>query len=298
MTVWPRREIAWRTIVAAGLSSFAGAIAWDGLGPLRAIAVAVAIGLAAIAIGLRPFVRRARALARPFPEPWRQTLTRRVAFYRALPEEGRRRFEDDVRIFLLEQSIMKVVPGRAGATPDVDDQTRLLIAASAAMLVHGWPEFQWPRLRDILVYPGSFDEEYASGGDVVGMVHTQGPILFSSRDLRAGFHHPRDGHNVGLHELAHVLDLTSGAADGAPAGVEWSATAPWMTVIHERLERARREDGRDGALRAYAATNEAELFAVAVEVFFEQPGRLRARDPELYAMLAEYFRQDPAAHGP
>ena len=40
-------------------------------------------------------------------------------------------------------------------------------------------------------------------------------------------------------------------------------------------------------LRRYAGTNEAELFAVAVEVFFERPKRLKADDPELYELLAE-----------
>jgi MtfA peptidase len=294
MTVWPRREIGLRGVAAIGVGIFAGAIAWEPAGPLRAVGIAVGVAVVLALLGAWKFVRRARLLARPFPEAWRDVLRQRVAFYRTLDDAGRRRFEDDVRIFLSEQSIQRVVPGRPGPTDDVDDETRLLIAASAAMLVHGWPSFQWPRVRDILVYPGSFDEEYASGGDVVGMVHAQGPILFSSRDLRTGFRRPTDGHNVGLHELAHVLDLTSGHADGAPAGAEWVTTAPWMKVIHDRLKKARRGKG-PSALRGYAATNEAELFAVAVEVFFEQPARLQARDPQLYAMLAEYFGQDPAA---
>jgi Mlc titration factor MtfA (ptsG expression regulator) len=292
VTVWPRGAIAWRGAAAAGVGTFAGAIAWDRLG-VRALLVGLGVAAVFFVAGLLRYVRRARALAEPFPEAWRDVLRQRVAFYRSLHDAGRARFEDDVRIFLMEQSIRKVVPGRPGATEDVDDEAKLLIAASAAMLVHGWPAFEWPRVRDILVYPGSFDEEYASGGDVVGMVHTQGPILFSSRDLRAGFRRPKDGHNVGLHELAHVLDLTSGDADGAPAGAEWVTTAPWMKVIHDRLKKARRGKGAS-ALRGYAATNEAELFAVAVEAFFEQPGRLKGKDPELYAMLAEYFRQDPA----
>lgn len=33
----------------------------------------------------------------------------------------------------------------------------------------------------------------------------------------------------------------------------------------------------------------------ALEAFFEQPNKLKRRDPELHSMLREYFNQDPAA---
>ena len=40
-------------------------------------------------------------------------------------------------------------------------------------------------------------------------------------------------------------------------------------------------------------TNEAELFAVAVETFFEQRDRLEKADPTLFGLLRDYFQQDP-----
>ena len=49
-------------------------------------------------------------------------------------------------------------------------------------------------------------------------------------------------------------------------------------------------------LDTYGATNPAEFFAVATEAFFERPHALRARHPELYGALGQYFRQDPARH--
>jgi Mlc titration factor MtfA (ptsG expression regulator) len=42
-------------------------------------------------------------------------------------------------------------------------------------------------------------------------------------------------------------------------------------------------------VRQYGATNEAEFFAVATEAFFEKPRQMRARHPELYEALAEYY---------
>jgi Mlc titration factor MtfA (ptsG expression regulator) len=176
---------------------------------------------------------------------------------------------------------------------EIGDETRLLIASSAAILSHGMPGFEWPRMRDIVVHPRAFDENYGSDNPTIsGMVHYQGPILYSERDLKLGFKRS-DGHNVGIHELAHVMDLADGHADGVPAGAGWASSAPWMTVVSDRLAKLRAD--RYPHLRDYAATNEAEFFAVAVEAFFEKPHKLQDKDPELYGLLREYFGQDPAA---
>ena len=46
----------------------------------------------------------------------------------------------------------------------------------------------------------------------------------------------------------------------------------------------------------YGATDIAEFFAVATEVFFERPEELDHEDPELYDLLCTFYRQDPAKH--
>src|SRR5207249_584968 len=66
---------------------------------------------------------------------------------------------------------------------------------------------------------------------------------------------------------------------------------PSQRLIERELVRARRGES---ALDEYARTNEVELFAVAVESFFKDPRRLRARHGELYDALREYLNQDPA----
>ncbi len=295
MQVWPKTRI--RIHLALALLLGAGGLGF-GVIALASwpIGLALAPTLASVAAwwGTGRFVRRRRLLATPFPDAWRRVLERRVDFYRQLDPAGRARFEADVRIFLAEQNIY----GVHGSEAIVDDEIRLLIASSAAMLGHGLPDFEWPRMRDIVVYPGSFDEEYRQDGEqpnIAGMVHAQGPILYSARDLRLGFRR-HDGHNVGLHELAHVLDFADGHADGMPVGASWSSNAPWLEIVGDRLERLRKARKADRSpLREYAGTNEAEFFAVAVETFFERPHRLHDKDPELYAMLRDYFGQDPAA---
>ena len=68
-----------------------------------------------------------------------------------------------------------------------------------------------------------------------------------------------------------------------------------VTVVSDRLRRLRR--GKSSPLRDYGAINEAELFAVAVEAFFEKPDELARRDGELFALLRDYFNQDPREPG-
>ena len=285
--VWPRRIVRLHGVLALVLSAVvAAALLVMAPAPLAL----AGLPLAALYFWLATarFRRRRRLAREPFPERWRELLEARVPFYRRLDGAARERFETDVRIFLDEQRIY----GVHGVEPS--DEVRVLIAASAAMLGHGLPDWEWQNLRDVVVYPKAFDAEYDphAGGGISGMVHAQGPILLSRRDLVHGFSRPKDGHNVALHELAHVMDFGDGVADGVPADIEWVATAPWIELVADRLRLMRRRAG-EKPLRAYAAENEAELFAVAVEAFFEQPEKLAEKDPELFEMLARYFNQDP-----
>ncbi|PRP90410.1 M90 family metallopeptidase [Enhygromyxa salina] len=299
MQVWPANKIRVHLGVALSFAALgligALASAWSWPNAVVGAVVGAVLGAGWYLWMAGTYHRRRSLVSTPFPAAWRQILERRVDFYRRLPVDGeaRRRFEDDVRIFLAEQNIYGA--GQGARQLEIDDETRLLIASSAAILGHGMPKFEWPRLRDIVVHPRAFDEDYASEdhANITGMVHYQGPILYSERDLALGFRR-HDGHNVGLHELAHVLDMADGHVDGVPIGAAWASSAPWLEVITDRLRKLRTHRYAN-TLRDYAGTNEAEFFAVAVETFFERPHKLRDKDPELYAMLRDYFGQDPGA---
>ena len=60
--------------------------------------------------------------------------------------------------------------------------------------------------------------------------------------------------------------------------------------------RAADESGIPTLLDTYGATDPVEFFAVSVEAFFEQPRALRARHPQLYEQLQQYFQQDPVEY--
>lgn len=268
-------------VIAATIGALLVAVA-----PWWFVVLAPLLGIGWRQAALAPYRRRARIAEEPFPPAWREVLEQRVAFYRRLSPAGRGRFEAAVAVFIAEHPIYG--PQRAA----VPDEVRLLIAAGAAMLTHGRPDWEWPKVRDIVVHPTQFNENYEMGDHhaIAGMVHAQGPVLLSRKQIRFGFR-KSDGENVVVHELAHVLDLADGDADGAPAGFAWRAIPGWDALIKRRLKAVRRGEG--GPLRAYAGTDSAETFAVATEVFFEQPERLRKRDPELYEALATLYNLDP-----
>ena len=77
---------------------------------------------------------------------------------------------------------------------------------------------------------------------------------------------------------------------------EGQSFADWSRVFLEAFDdhQANVARGRRTILDAYGATAHEEFFAVAVEVFFEKPGRLKQEEPEVYAQLATLFRLDPA----
>ncbi len=285
----PPRVAGFPAVASSLIGAAVGGFALARTGTPLWLAPALALGVAAAiyAVWTRRDRRRRRLARQPFPSAWRKVLEEEVGFYRQLDEGERRRFEREVRFFLDEQTIT----GPRGAP--IDDTLAVLVAASAVVLVFGRPGHRYPKLRDIVVYDGAFDEDYSvrASGNILGMVHAQGPILFSARSLRSGFRGERDGRNVGYHEFAHVLDFDTGQVDGVPSFMPWSAVAPWVKVMH--AETAKVEKKRS-LLRGYAATNEAEFFAVATEMFFERGAQLKAKHPELYQLLVEAYGQDPA----
>jgi Mlc titration factor MtfA (ptsG expression regulator) len=58
--------------------------------------------------------------------------------------------------------------------------------------------------------------------------------------------------------------------------------------------RSRAALGEPVLLDPYGATDPAEFFAVASEVFFEQPQRMAAELPALYGELRAFYGVDPS----
>jgi len=105
-----------------------------------------------------------------------------------------------------------------------------------------------------------------------------------------------DGRNLVLHEFAHKLDFLDSRGDGTPVLEGPDQYRRWQQVMSEAFDdlRDNLDHGRVTLLDEYGATNPAEFFAVATEFFFERAKPLSRLRPELYALLRDFYRQDPA----
>ena len=229
--------------------------------------------------------RRAAALA-PFPARWRAILAHRYDHYARLPPSLRPAFESRVQAFLAEKRI-------TGVGISVTEELRVLVAASASTLSMAWNAYPWDQLAEVLLYARDFDRDYSfDGAEISGQAHPWGTIILSVPTLQTSFDHPDDGYHVGLHEFAHLLDKVGTHFDGILPGLDEVRVREWVGLATREMERMRRGDS---VIDPYGADSPVEFLAVAVEAFFERPGALRRGHAEVYAMLRDYFGQDPAA---
>lgn len=282
----------------------------DALNRKIAIGVSATIALSAIAAGFyrpvlwfalplaglayflirRQTLRRRSVIAQPFLDVWEATLQTHVAYYRNLAPERKTRFQNLVKVFLDEVDI-------TGIRTEVDESTRALVAASAVIPIMGFEDFEYSGLGEVLIYPGSFDDNYQTEANgsantlgMVGLNHLSGVMILSKPSLIAGFANQTDKRNVGIHEFAHLVDKQDGHIDGVPVGIDPETFDPWVKWVGEEL---RREVGDSEHIDDYAYTNEAEYFAVLTEYFFESPELLEQKNPKLYQMLRKMYHQDP-----
>ncbi len=253
--------------------------------------------------------------ARISPELWQQVLEAHP-FLAALNTEEAAQLQARSAWLLASKNIN----GAQGL--EVSDFMRLSIAAQASLpilnlapeLYEGWDE--------IIVYPASFRIPRSSQDDD-GVVHEYmedaageawegGPLVLSWEDTQLS----DGGFNVVIHEFAHKLDLRSGYADGMPSLAAHPELKPqaWRRILDDSLDRfiaaveaveaaiphdvdpeSEAADAWYGQLPMdpYAATDEAEFFAVSSEHFFVDPHPMHEALPQWYGLLRAYYRQDP-----
>jgi Mlc titration factor MtfA (ptsG expression regulator) len=262
--------------------------------------IAVAAAFIAWQLGHPHLVeRRRRALkAQPFPPAWRQILRERVPAYSRLPPLLQRQLRDHIQVFIAEKDFVGC------RDQEITDEVRVTIAAQACLLLLNRRTGYYPRLHQVLVYPGAFLVERlrAEPSGVLqehrqalsGESWTHGQVILSWEDVVDGAAVPDDGRNVVIHEFAHQLDQQKGFANGAPTG---DRSRQWSEVLAREFAQLQSDAAwqRPTLMSPYGATNPAEFFAVASETFFEQPRQLAAAHPALYAELARLYRVDPAA---
>jgi Mlc titration factor MtfA (ptsG expression regulator) len=244
--------------------------------------------------------RRAALRKEPLSVSERAIIARNVPYSAKLDAADRGELEGLVRIFLAEKSF----EGCGGL--ELTEEIKVTIAAQASLLLLHRENDMYPGVEAILVYPGAYraPTRQSEGGVVIegeqarlGESWTRGVVVLAWDHVKHGAAQPADGQNVVLHEFAHQLDAEDGSMDGAP---DLGARARYTTWAHvlggEFGDLSRRlHEGLRTDIDPYGATNPAEFFAVVTEMFFEKPRAMSRRHPALYAELAAFYKQDPAA---
>lgn len=217
-------------------------------------------------------------LIRTFPEAWRRTLQNGVPFYNALNPPQKEEFEVGVQLFLRRARFHAV----NGAS--VDDELRVIVAATAVVLVFNRPDLDLPPVRDVVIQPGALRTSTDKDHEplAAGLLLNKRTMGLSLMDVHFSLQRAWDGYNVLAHEFAHALDGIDGSVDGIPGFLGPSLVKPWCDLVRREMERVR---SGDSLLRDYAATSDAEFFAVAVEAYMEQPQKLRRQHPDLFEFL-------------
>jgi Mlc titration factor MtfA (ptsG expression regulator) len=262
------------------------------------------ITISAVIIGILLLVWSSRSkkkqirekLDQKFPELWLNILKEKVMFYNKLNEADKRLFEKRTQLFIATKSI-------EGVETEIDDSVRLMVAASAIIPTFAFPDYNYPYVHSVLIYPGTFDRKYQThdqrdkSESILGMVSggfQNGTVIFSKPDLVKAFDGLPHKENVGIHEFVHLLDKDDGDIDGIPELIiQHAFIGPWLKEIKQEIKRI--EKGNSD-INPYALTNNAEFLAVVSEYFFENPEKFQRKHPELYSFLATIFRQQTPAH--
>jgi Mlc titration factor MtfA (ptsG expression regulator) len=244
--------------------------------------------------------RRKKLLSEPFPIRWEPFLRNNVWHFNHVSDAERARLRDITRILIAE----KVWEGAGGLY--VTEEMKVTIAAQAGLLLLGLEHDYYRRVESIVVHPGKFrspqreddwEDDELSEHEADGLAVYRGPVLLSWQDVLPEGRDPDEGFNVVIHEFAHQLDFLDNAINGTPPLGDRELEARWkyvMTVAFEDHRRLVNKGGAETFFSEQAADNETEFFADASEAFYCRPLDMRYDYPEVYRLLAAYYRVDPA----
>ncbi|MCV9387054.1 zinc-dependent peptidase [Reichenbachiella ulvae] len=216
---------------------------------------------------------------------YKKILEGAFLYYHTLNVKNKRLFEKRVQKFIDSKNFYP-----AGELLQVEPEMKVLIAASAIQLTFGLPGVYFAHFKDIYVYPDFYFSEGMQQFNA-GEVHKAGRILLSWKDFVEGYVHHDNGRNLGLHEMAHALRLENMIKNEEYSYFDWEDI---QIFNHYTVEESNKiNQGLESIFRPYAAVHYQEFFAVLIEVFFEQPKKLKEYHPNLYLVTSRLLRQDP-----
>ncbi len=238
-------------------------------------------------------LRHRRLLDRPLPTQWFDAVTEYLPIFTEFSERESRGFIAHLKILMWDKLWI-------GARHfQLEESMRVVIAAQVARMARGLPLSVFERHREFVVYDEHFvnpDDEYQIPGPLHGEAHHFGTVVLSWPAVLESLEYPCTGHNPVIHEMAHILDMSSGYFDGTPLLHSGRDYEPWARVCQKYFN-SMRERPEESFLDLYGAGDESEFFAVSTEAFFELPDIMAEEAPDLFAEMRRYYRVDPLIIG-
>lgn len=236
------------------------------------------------------------------PEHWEAAIAGWHVMERYQGEE-----RDALRELTLRFLVHKVIAPGGGA--QITDEMCLRLATMACVPILHLGLNWYDHWKTVILYQGDFipNRPYISEDGVVhndspglsGEAWLRGPVILSWESICEAGSHTRHGHasNVVIHEFAHKLDMLRDGANGAPPMHLGMKRGEWHHVFSQTWEKLQEDwqHHRPLPLDEYALTNPAEFFAVCSETFFEDPHRMQKHMPDVYRLMSQFYRQDPAS---
>jgi Mlc titration factor MtfA (ptsG expression regulator) len=224
-----------------------------------------------------------------FSAEQRKIVADKIDFYNHLATEQKHLFEFKVLEFLENTQI-------TGIKTEVTEEDKLLVASSAIIPILAFPNWRYSHLKEVLLYPNSFNYDFDLEGNdrtILGMVgdgHLERKMILSKTSLHQGFANEKDKRNTAIHEFMHIIDKKDGIIDGIPSVLmEHQYVIPWLELMDEKIKEI--EKGKSD-ISEYAATSKVEFFAVLGEYFFERPEQLEKNHPKLFEILERVFKPE------
>lgn len=201
----------------------------------------------------------------------------KISFFRRLSDKQRMFFEHRTASFLGNYEFH----GKGGM--EITDEMRISVASVYVMLTFGMRHYLTDGFSDIILYPDIYQSQLTGEWHKGEFNPRYKVVVFSWKDFRDGLE-PNDNLNLGIHEFAHVLHLTSRKRHNNSAAYFSVRLDRILKEVNHPPNRTRLETS--GYFRDYAYTDQYEFLAVILEHFFETPQEFRRQFPELHLQIS------------
>lgn len=209
----------------------------------------------------------------------KEVLETKFSFYKKLSKKHKTYFEHRLVCFIEDKEFL----GRDSAS--MDDEKRVLLAATAVMLTFGMRDYLITIVEKIIVYPEAFysvlNKQFHKG-EFNPMLKA---LVFSWKDFVQGYAIEDDNLNLGIHEFAHAIHLKSLRSNDTASVVFASGYEELQSLL--QTDRVKYKMMDSDYFRAYAFTNQFEFIAVVLENFIESPDAFKRLFPEVYYQLRQ-----------